>query len=306
MNGRRPSGFTLVELLVVITIIGMLIALLLPAVQAAREAGRRSTCLNRQKNISLAMLNYEALHRKFPGWRNLLWKDTTDANNSVLTSWVPPLFPHLERNDLWQRYSNRGIAAADKPGVSESVTLNVLVCPSDPRANDSPLGYVVNCGLQDEFLCPPDRRRNGVFHNMDPSVCGKKLESATLDYISQRDGAQNTLMLSESLAATTWAADPDDPPEMPLEDMPRLEGELGFTWKDARDSDIDNLRWVSPPADPQPGSASSMHGSGANVAFCSGTARFLKADIHYRVFQHLMTPDSEAAGVPGVLNEGDF
>ena len=63
---RRPRGFTLVELLVVIAIIGVLVALLLPAIQAARESARRSQCSNNLKQLGLAFYNYENTHQKFP------------------------------------------------------------------------------------------------------------------------------------------------------------------------------------------------------------------------------------------------
>ena len=150
----------------------------------------------------------------------------------------------------------------------------------------------------------------------------------SLGYISQRDGAQNTLMLSEGLllpqGATeerTWTASPATPP------LPPGEGVVGFMWGMAADSDIlGQLRMTyADPTNPQiadaepgPGNPSSRHGGGVVVAFCGGNVRFLNDDIPYRVYQHLMTPDSkeanqvaialgeDASNVAGVLNEGDF
>ena len=111
MNCRSRKAFTLVELLVVITIIGMLMALLLPAVQAARESARKCQCMNNQKQVSLASLNFEAVNGEFPGYRNDLWP--ADPPNST-ASWVVMLFPYLERNKVWDAW------VEDDPNASPS------------------------------------------------------------------------------------------------------------------------------------------------------------------------------------------
>src|SRR5688572_27854787 len=101
MSPRRPiRGFTLVELLVVIAIIGTLIALLLPAVQAAREAARRAQCMNNLRQLGLAMLNYEASYKVFPPSDVLVLSPTGGAPTSLGLSVHARLLPFVEEAAL--------------------------------------------------------------------------------------------------------------------------------------------------------------------------------------------------------------
>ena len=131
-RARRSHAFTLVELLVVIAIIGILIALLLPAVQAAREAARRTQCQNNLKQIALALLNYEQAAQSFPpaitrvGWENV-WDGKILREN-----WVICILPYLEQVGLYNSFQ-RGVPISDPVHASlRGTMLSVMMCPSDP------------------------------------------------------------------------------------------------------------------------------------------------------------------------------
>lgn len=188
MRSRRAkrSAFTLVELLVVITIIGMLMSLLMPAVQAARESGRRAVCQNNQKQLSLATLNFESRGQFFPGYRN--WIRTT-AGNNLTVSWVPVLLPFLERQDLYDDFRQRG--------EQRPIFLRLLFCPSNPpeqmSEQDTPLAYVVNAGILAQ-----DVAAEGVFQDH------ARTDRIRVSMNAIRDGASTTLMLSERVKMAKW------------------------------------------------------------------------------------------------------
>jgi prepilin-type N-terminal cleavage/methylation domain-containing protein/prepilin-type processing-associated H-X9-DG protein len=141
---RRCRGFTLVELLVVIAIIGVLVALLLPAVQAAREAARRTQCTNNLKQLALAVGQYHDVHQVFPPGHiedPAAYARNPSGSDSVsnLSNWGIMTLPFIEQRALFEQYNNN-VNNGDRDAAAWAVQRNVHearvaahLCPSDPR-----------------------------------------------------------------------------------------------------------------------------------------------------------------------------
>ncbi len=219
---RGTRGFTLVELLVVIAIIGILIALLLPAVQAAREAARRSQCSNNLKQFGLAVHNYVDTYGVFPNKKQGTQQGGCDNMNGQYGSVWMRLLPYYEQQALYDQWSsantfNGTSFAAFGPcpwGTHDDnytpyyQQVSTLLCPSDGNAANKNPGdygrnnYVVSVGdsiHSNNSTAPYTRYGNndstesrGVFGNL-----GGKITFALIT-----DGTSNTVMLSEHLVST--------------------------------------------------------------------------------------------------------
>ncbi len=136
MTRKPATAFTLIELLVVIAIIGILIALLLPAVQAARESARRNQCANNLKQLGLALLNYESVKHSFPP--GVIGNGPDGGPGRV--SWTIHLYPFLEETSTYANFAFQYIvnwtAALPQnchgPNAPVSTIISSLQCPTDP------------------------------------------------------------------------------------------------------------------------------------------------------------------------------
>jgi len=290
MPSCTPSGFTLVELLVVIAIIGILIALLLPAVQAAREAARRIQCANNFKQVGLAMHNYHDTHKCFASGM---------IRGRGYFGWGAFILPYLELRTVHDRINFSAATYFDPDGTREAggTRIDAYLCPSDPQN-----GELVRCcswGSVGEHDNEDVRQSNmaGVTDNEDWTING--VTPLTFDdakgvmadgkgcriaYIL--DGTSNTLMVGEVTGAgpgtydahfwITWNL---------LDTLDGINGQFtvpGGEWPD-----------TGPPTHGYFGMRdtgfSSYHPGGCHFVLADGSVQFLTENIDHTVLSDLTT-----------------
>jgi len=313
---RNRKGFTLVELLVVIAIIAVLIGLLLPAVQAAREAARRSDCTNKMKQLGLAALNYLDTRQAFPNATHNVNLRTAIDGNGIWNrlSFVVSLLPFMEQNELYESviaYSRNGqqpwsgsahsggsMAGQPSPYVTRIPSLH---CASDSNVTSGGLGrtsYHINRG---------DIWVNWDWHeNRGPGSNGER-RKITVSTVT--DGMSQTILFGEvatGVANSTnpktgvaWSVGTNSPTTAPgpcfamagglTPGAVATWGETGSRWGDSV-SIYTQFFTVLPPntASCATGGntenwgiahASSWHPGGVNVAMCDGSVRFIADSI---------------------------
>ncbi len=316
---RRQHAFTLVELLVVIAIIGVLVALLLPAVQSARESARRTSCNNNLKQMTLAMCNYADTYKQsFPvGEYGCCWG-----------TWLVALLPYIEQQSLFEQYKYFGSiqnAAGDNFAQIDANTryggamnLNVsrtqikaYTCPSDPKSNTPPLrsqitlhNYVANHGntslsriatLGITSSGQPNRFNGAPFIFVGTTTAAPQV----VRLAEVVDGLSNTMAFSETVKGQN-------------NDL------RGFSWwnggahfstnlmpnsnqPDVLESDIYCFPTVrlNPPcigpttANPSNLAARSRHPSGVLASMCDGSVRFISNNIFVDTWRGISTNNGD-------------
>lgn len=296
-TGWRRPGFTLIELLVVVAVIGILAGLILPAVQAAREAARRASCLNNMRQIGLAIQNYHGIEQCFPCGVVAGFDPRLDSPfvpcRAVYPdrSFLVAILPQIEQQALYNSMNHWVSVYGPENSTAARMSISMYACPSDTEAGKPRLmwtdpalahwlegresvttSYAGSFGslfvhtLPDYYAasCHVDSRAlsqaNGVLTGISPIGAASIL-----------DGLSTTMLMSERAMTVVRTHAENDINFRAYGDW--YSGELGDTLFAAAfppNSKSKHLR-VS--------AASSLHAGGVNVGFCDGSARFVKDSI---------------------------
>ncbi|MCA9100341.1 MAG: DUF1559 domain-containing protein [Planctomycetales bacterium] len=316
---RPRRGFTLVELLVVIAIIGILIALLLPAVQAAREAARRSKCGNNLRQASLALHNFEATHGTFPTGA----QSPSTKNEWVWGySWAVAIMPHTEQSALYAELDLKGVKSPHtglvySNGTTSFNTFNgmivdgilipYLLCPSSTlnplglrglqvpaHGACSPMYTAITGAIDHETAVDKDNQSNQHLARGIQSRGGVLLANEPIDFNRITDGSSNTIVLGEqsdfcrSVEGALIDCRSDYQHSFMMGATPEAHPEDRWFNTTTVRYPINHKAWNSPGVGDQYYGCNrpiqSAHPGGAHVALGDGSVRFLSEALDLHAF----------------------
>ena len=287
MSLPRRSGFTLVEMLMVIVILGVLMALIFPAINRMRESTRETICRDQLRNVALAVEMFAEKQNHYPGWRHPFPTLAPGGQKTKeVMPWVVPILEYIDRTDASDHIKGNIPAAIQWPYVE------LLICPSDPakvEATGPVLSYVGNAGRPDtppkngSSTDPIDYRSNAIFLDLSNA----KTKRQTSSFIIKADGKANTLLLSENLNANHFgkvgvAQVQEYDHCIVYHDSPTAIHRINST-PTASATPIDLAR------------PSSNHRGGANIATVGGNVRLLSDETDHGTYKSMLRVDDQFA-----------
>jgi prepilin-type processing-associated H-X9-DG protein len=310
--------------------------MLLPAVQAAREAGRRNTCINNVRQIGLGLINFDNSKKFIPGWRNAHPNSTSgaaalaDTTPYSAVSWPVLILPNLERLDVYKLWENNA-----NPSLSVGVAppMEIFKCPTSvPALEAAPsIAYSGNVGIG--YVAGGQYRDDGVmFDTVGKGGAGGYVAMKNgVDYISSGDGSTMTLLIAEKSGATfnpqafydaaprsavtNYSYAPNSAYDLGTNSTANASPIIGFgaitktpgsalpnsgliTSPTLKLINVTPVEAPSLPLNPQ-ATPSSRHSGGMVAAFCDGHTVFLNDGMEPRVYCQLLTPNT--VGGAGVM-----
>ncbi len=274
------SGFTLVELLVVIGIIGILLGLLLPAVQAVREAARRTQCTNNLKQLGLALHNYHGAHRQIPQAAYEVGENPVEGDIASLSGWTwgTMVLPFVEQAALFNSFDTR-FRPTDAMNIERIGTpISVFRCPSE---------VAMRVDLVNDFFSFEEYSISIDNYGLNQS-CDKGLS-----FRDVTDGLSNTFLLGEKVYTALHAENPDDEfGTFSLAPSACISVWALKSWSDIHLAlpSVDTSEIGSPKDIETLLASSSYHTAGAHCVLFDGSVRFISLTTDTRILRALSTP----------------
>ncbi len=318
------QGFTLIELLVVIAIIAILISLLLPAVQQAREAARRTQCKNKLKQFGLAMHNHHDVYKYLPAG------SYSSSNNAPRRrTWIVSLWPYLDQSALYNQWDQAQIFSNAPNTIDSSLSgpsgakLDLYYCPSDPNAGSAWFrqdgvkwrarsNYAVNMarwpGHTSITPALSDPQAQGAFRSHAWTTVGTQIRENPGFYSFRdiTDGSSNSLMMAEVLIPKATAGSSSAPERDSRADFMNPGNDTCWAFQTytgpnsgvpdrlqhcgaAASDPLNNLPCLEATTNPNQHAARSRHVGGVHTLLCDGAVRFVSQNVDISTWQALST-----------------